>query len=104
MNFRSTDYLTLLAKERAHILLERSLSRGHLKGDLISIKLPSGKDIEVRAQGGFVVCPVVMPPEILNDFIRANLVGQDHAEDFQDRAVFRLTEDGRKRAQDALAA
>jgi hypothetical protein len=30
---------------------------GRLKGDFVSIKLPSG-DIEIRTPGGFVVCPV----------------------------------------------
>ena len=44
MNYSSTDYLKLLTNEHAHILLERSLPRGHLKRDFVSIKLPSGKD------------------------------------------------------------
>ena len=104
MNYSSTDYLKLLAKEHAHILLERSAPRGPLKRDFISLKLPSGEDIELRTPGGFVVCPVEMPHEILSDFLDASLVAQDHAEDFQDRAVFRLTEDGYKRARDTLAA
>jgi hypothetical protein len=91
MNYRSAYYLKLLATEHAYILLERSVPHGRLKRDFIFVKLPSGKDIE-------------MQHEILSDFLRASLVAQDHADDFQDRAVFRLTEDGYKRAQDALAA
>lgn len=74
MKFGSTDYLKLLATEPAYILLERSVPRGRLKGDFISVKRPSGEDI-------------VMSPAILNDFIRENLVAQDHAEDRQGRAV-----------------
>jgi hypothetical protein len=91
MNLRSTDYLKLLAMEHAYILLERSAPRGSLKRDFVSIKLPGGKYVE-------------MPHVILSDFLEANLVAQDHAEDSQDRAVFRLTEDGYRRTQDALAA
>jgi hypothetical protein len=90
MRYGSTYYLKLLATEGAYILLQRSAARGRLKRDFVSIKVPGGE--------------VEMQHEILNDFLRASLVVQDHAEDSQERAVFRLTEDGYKRAQDALAA
>ena len=87
----STEYLALIAQNNCHIVLERGAPAGRLKRDFISIKAHDGRDFELSVPQGFRVCPVQLPCEILNDYLR-----QSFPEDGNGRITYRLTNDGRK--------
>jgi hypothetical protein len=46
---------------------------------------------------GFRVSPIQVPPEILDQFLRASFVRQDGSAQEGGSIIFRLTEDGRRR-------
>jgi hypothetical protein len=93
----STEFLALIARHNCHIVLEKAAPAGRLKRDFVSIKSPDGRDLELSNPQGFRVCPVQLPREILDDYLRHSFVKQDGPEDENGRITYRLTNDGRER-------
>jgi hypothetical protein len=97
MQIDSTEFLALIAKNNCHVVFERGAPAGRLKCDFISIKAPDRRDFELSTPRGFRACPVELPREILDDYLRASFIKQDGPEDENGRITFRLTNDGRER-------
>jgi len=92
----STDTLKLLAaKNGRYFLLERAVPRGSLKGDFVSIREADGREVAIGRDGAQFTPHI--PPETLNDYLRASFIAEDVALTCQESAVFRITEDGTRR-------
>jgi hypothetical protein len=97
MHINSTEFLKLMAENDCYILLERATPVGRLKRDFISIKSRDGRDFELRTPTGYRACPVQLPRDTLDDYLRASLVSQDGPADAEGSVIYRLTQDGRER-------
>lgn len=98
MNVGSTEFLRIIAERDCHLSFEKGAPFTQRKRDTIWIKTADGRDLDLRLPNGYHSFPVELPCSIFDDFLRASLIRQDGAEDAEHRIVYRLTEDGRKRA------
>jgi hypothetical protein len=93
----STDFLKIIAERDCYLSFEKGTPVTDRKRDAIWIKMPDGRDLDLRLPNGYHSCPVELPRAIFDDYVRASLVKQDGPEDAEHRIFFRLTEDGRSR-------
>lgn len=93
----STEFLRLIAKNDCRIVLEPAFPVGKLKRDFVSIKSRDGRPLSLSNPQGYKVCPVELPRETLDDFIRASFVEQEGPADDAGSVVYRLSDDGRER-------
>ncbi|MGO8918146.1 MAG: hypothetical protein ACLQJR_19770 [Stellaceae bacterium] len=104
MNIRSTDFLRLAGeKPGRYLLLERAAPRGRLERDVVTLKEPDDRDVEIVYPSGYRCGPLELPIAILDDLLRANFIRHDGLNDDGAEAIFRLTRDGLKRARSIAA-
>ncbi len=89
---RSTEYLSLMAHNNLHVVLEYGMPRGKLKRDTATIKNTQGTDITLIS-GSYTASPVILPLEILNDLLVAHLL-REAEEDSQGSTTFVLSDYG----------
>ncbi|MGO8914451.1 MAG: hypothetical protein ACLQJR_00925 [Stellaceae bacterium] len=98
----ASDVLRLLGEKAGrYLLLDRAHPRGWLKGDLVTLKEPDGRDVELVYPSGYRCSPLVLPSAKLHDFLRVGFIRQDSDDGAE--AIFRLTRYGLERARSIAA-
>ena len=96
MHIGSTEFLEALAAQPGRYVLRGwSTPRGPWKRDVFWIKEADGQDLVMRTASGYVCSPVEMPIPIWEDLMpEASLIRQDGPDDYENRTIFRPTQDG----------
>ncbi len=98
----AADLLRILGeKPGRYLLLERSHSRGWLRGYLATLKEPDGRDVQLVHPSSYRRGPLVLRGATLHGFLRAGFIRQDSDEGTE--AIFRLTRYGLEHARSIAA-